>query len=70
MEEHDLTQVDLPEVGSQRVVSEILAGKHALNIRPMRVLGKRFGGLRAYSCRRVYDDVGTAIPVGAARSPG
>ena len=31
MEEHHLTQSDLPEVGSQGVVSEILAGKRELN---------------------------------------
>jgi HTH-type transcriptional regulator/antitoxin HigA len=42
MEEHGLTQSDLPEVGSQGVVSEILAGKRALNVRQIRVLGARF----------------------------
>ena len=43
MEEHELTQSDLPEVGSQGVVSEILAGKRKLNIRQIRALSKRFG---------------------------
>ena len=43
MEEHGLTQADLPEVGSQGVVSEILASKRGLNVRHMRALGQRFG---------------------------
>ena len=43
MEEHELTQSDLPEVGSQGVVSEILAGKRTLNIRQIRALSERFG---------------------------
>ena len=42
MEEHGLKQADLPEVGSQGVVSEILSGKRELNIRQIRVLAKRF----------------------------
>ena len=32
MEEHGLTQSDLPEVGSQGVVSEVLNGKRELNL--------------------------------------
>jgi HTH-type transcriptional regulator/antitoxin HigA len=43
MEEHRLTQSELPEVGSQGVVSEILGGKRELNLRQIRVLAKRFG---------------------------
>ena len=43
MEEHGLTQSDLPEVGSQGVVSEILRGKRRLNIRQIRALSERFG---------------------------
>ena len=43
MEEHDLSQSDLPEVGSQGVVSEILSGKRELNVRQMRALAQRFG---------------------------
>ncbi len=43
MEEHGLKQADLPEVGSQGVVSEILAGKRALNTRQIRRLAGRFG---------------------------
>jgi len=43
MEEHNLKQSDLPEVGSQGVVSEILSGKRELNIRQMKALSERFG---------------------------
>jgi HTH-type transcriptional regulator/antitoxin HigA len=42
MDEHDLTQSDLPEVGSQGVVSEILNSKRELNVRQIRLLAKRF----------------------------
>src|SRR5919109_1177976 len=42
MEEHGLTQVDLPEIGSQGVVSEILNGKRKLNVRQIRALADRF----------------------------
>lgn len=42
MEEQGVTQSDLPEVGSQGVVSEILSGKRELNIRQIRALAKRF----------------------------
>ena len=43
MEAHGLTQSDLPEIGSQGVVSEILAGERELNIRQIRRLARRFG---------------------------
>jgi len=43
MEEHDLRQADLPEVGSQGGVSEILHGKRELNVRQIRALAERFG---------------------------
>ena len=42
MKEHGLTQSDLPEVGSQGVVSEILNGKRELNVRQIRTLSERF----------------------------
>jgi len=42
MEEHGLTQSNLPEVGSQGVVSEILNGKRELNVRQIRALAGRF----------------------------
>lgn len=43
MEQHGLRQGDLPEIGSQGVVSEVLAGKRELNIRQVRALCQRFG---------------------------
>jgi HTH-type transcriptional regulator/antitoxin HigA len=42
MDEHGLTQSDLPEIGSQGVVSDILRGKRELNIRQIRALAERF----------------------------
>ena len=42
MAEHALTQFDLPEIGSQGVVSELLAGKRKLNLRQMQALAARF----------------------------
>ena len=42
MREHDLRQSDLPEIGSQGVVSEVLAGKRELNARQIKRLAKRF----------------------------
>jgi HTH-type transcriptional regulator/antitoxin HigA len=42
MEEHDLKQSDLPEIGSQGVVSEILSGKRQFNIRQIKLLSNRF----------------------------
>jgi HTH-type transcriptional regulator/antitoxin HigA len=37
-----LKQKDLPELGSQGVVSEILSGKRELNLRQIKALSKRF----------------------------
>ena len=42
MGEHNLKQSDLSEVGSQGVISEILAGKRKLNLRQINLLSKRF----------------------------
>ena len=42
MEEHGLKQANLPEIGSQGIVSEILSGKRELNVRQIRALAKRF----------------------------
>src|SRR5713226_1622617 len=42
MNEHGLLQSDFAEVGSQGVVSEVLAGKRELNLRQIRALAKRF----------------------------
>ena len=44
MQEHQLKQADLKkEIGSQGVVSEILAGDREINVRQARALAKRFG---------------------------
>ena len=42
MDQHGLRQGDLPEVGSQGVVSEVLSGRRALNLRQVRRLAERF----------------------------
>jgi len=42
MEEHDLRQSDLSEIGSQGVVSEVLNGRRELNLRQIRALAIRF----------------------------
>lgn len=42
MREHGLNQGDLPEVGTQSVISEILSGKRQINLRQVRQLSERF----------------------------
>lgn len=42
MNEHGLTSSDLPEIGPQEVVSEILNGKRELSLSHIRTLAKRF----------------------------
>lgn len=42
MEQHNLSQSDLPEVGTQGVVSEVLRGKRDLNVRQIKALAGRF----------------------------
>ena len=42
MEENGLKQSDLPEIGSQGVVSEIISGKRQLNVRQVKLLSERF----------------------------
>jgi HTH-type transcriptional regulator/antitoxin HigA len=42
MQEHGVNQNELPEIGSQGVVSEILRGKRQLNVRQINALAKRF----------------------------
>ncbi len=42
MIEHGLSQKDLPEVGTQSVISELLAGKRQLNLRQVKALALRF----------------------------
>ena len=43
VEQHGLGQADLPEVGAQSVVSDVLSGKRRLNVRQIRELARRFG---------------------------
>ena len=40
--DYELKQVDLSELGSQGVVSEILNGKRDLNLRQVKALSERF----------------------------
>ena len=42
MEEHQLTPVNLPELGDQSVVSELLTGKRELDMDNIKALSKRF----------------------------
>ena len=42
IEEHSLSQSEIPEIGSQGVVSEILSGKRKLNVKQIEALAKRF----------------------------
>ncbi len=42
MEQNNLKQSDLPEIGPQSIVSEILKGKRELNARQIKALSKRF----------------------------
>lgn len=42
LDEHNLKQSDLPEVGSQGVVSELLNNKRELNVRQIKLLSDRF----------------------------
>lgn len=43
MDQHDLKQTQIPEIGRQSVVSEVLAGKRSLTVDHIRNLSKRFG---------------------------
>jgi HTH-type transcriptional regulator/antitoxin HigA len=42
IKQHGLKQSELPEVGTQSVVSEVLGGKRKLNLRQVSALAKRF----------------------------
>lgn len=42
MSEHGLKQSDLPEIGSQGIISEIINGKRKLNLRQIKLLAKIF----------------------------
>ena len=41
--QHGMRQSDLPEIGNQAKVSEVLSGKRAINLRQALALAKRFG---------------------------
>jgi len=43
MDQHGLKQSDVPEVGSQGVVSQVLSGRRMLNARQVAALSARFG---------------------------
>lgn len=43
MDEHGLTQSDLPEIGSQSLVSKILSGERKLTVEHIQQLSNRFG---------------------------
>jgi HTH-type transcriptional regulator/antitoxin HigA len=43
MERDGLRQADLPEIGNQAKVSEVLSGKRTINLRQSRALAARFG---------------------------
>lgn len=43
MQRDSLRQVDLPELGSQGVVSELLSGRREFNARQAKALAERFG---------------------------
>lgn len=43
MAEHGLNESDLPEIGNQNLVSDLLIGKQELNLKMIKVLAKRFG---------------------------
>ena len=43
IDSHQLNQKDLPEIGPQSVVSEILSGKRQINLRQASALSRRFG---------------------------
>lgn len=43
MEQHGLTQSQLPQVGNQSVVSQVLSGQRQLNVRQIAALCQRFG---------------------------
>ncbi len=42
IEEHSLSESDLPEIGPQHIVRDILDGQQELEIRQIRALANRF----------------------------
>ena len=50
MDQHGLKQADLPELGGQSVVSDILNGKRTINLRQAKALAARFSvGLEMFA---------------------
>ncbi len=43
IDQHQLRRSDLPEIGNQSVVSQILSGSRVLNLRQIKAFSKRFG---------------------------
>jgi HTH-type transcriptional regulator/antitoxin HigA len=43
MEEHNLSPSDLPEIGSENMVSTVLDGNAELDVKQIRALARRFG---------------------------
>lgn len=43
MKEQELNECDLPEIGDQNLVSDLLAGKQELNLTMIKILALRFG---------------------------
>ncbi|MGB5771974.1 MAG: hypothetical protein WBM32_19220 [Crocosphaera sp.] len=43
MEEHRLNDCDLPEIGDENLVSDLLTGKQELNLTMIKILSLRFG---------------------------
>ncbi|MGB5593002.1 MAG: hypothetical protein WBM62_03065 [Crocosphaera sp.] len=43
MEEHGLNECDLPEIGDENLVSDLLTGKQELNLTMIKILSLRFG---------------------------
>lgn len=42
MDEYGLSEADLPEVGNQNEVAELVSGKREFNLNQIRALSKRF----------------------------
>lgn len=42
MDQHNVKQTELPEIGSQGVISDVLAGRRKLNVRQIKALSERF----------------------------
>jgi len=61
MEEHGLGQGDLPEIGSQSLVSKILSGERQLTVEHIQQLSKRFGVSSSVFIESDEDDKRAAV---------